>query len=127
MTEFATVESYRDLEIWKAGMDLAVASYDATRSFPRDEIFGLTSQIRRSASSIPANIAEGYGRENTGSYIQSLRIAQGSLKEFETHIILAERVNLIAPQQAAPLIGAGDRLGKMIRSLIRTLQRKLQK
>jgi len=86
------INSHRDLIVWQKGMDLAVAAYRLTASFPTDERYGLTSQIRRACASIPANIAEGYGRESAGAYAQQLRIAQGSLKELETHVELAHRV-----------------------------------
>jgi len=77
-------------------MDLAELCYRVTREFPKDELYGIASQIRRSAASIAANIAEGHGRENTGSFIQSLRVAQGSLKELETvWSYYSERVGLI--------------------------------
>lgn len=105
-------------------MALAEQSYLLTRSFPREELFGLTSQIRRAASSIPANIAEGYGRENTWTYIQYLRIAQGSLKELETHLLLSQRVNIVVAPALEPLFERTDALGRMLRSLIRTLQKK---
>ena len=82
----------------------------------------MTAQIRRSAASVPANIAEGHGRENTGSFIQFLRIAQGSLKELETHLLLAERVQLTTEKLVAPLLEACQRVGKMLRALIRSLQ-----
>jgi four helix bundle protein len=98
-----------------------------TAQFPRDELFGLTSQIRRAAASISANIAEGHGRENTGSFIQSLRIAQGSLKELETHLILAERVNILAKSDLEAVLGRCENLGKMVRALIRSLQDKTSK
>jgi four helix bundle protein len=88
------IKSYRDLRVWQEAMTLAEACYRLTRGFPKEEMFGLSSQIRRSAASIPANIAEGHGRENTQSFIQYLRIAQGSLKELETHLMLAERVGI---------------------------------
>jgi len=84
----------------------------------------MTSQIRRAAVSIPANIAEGHGRENSGSFIQFLRMAQGSLKELETHFVLAARVGLIATKEIEPAMKQGDDLGKMLRSLIRSIQRK---
>lgn len=120
------IESYRDLRVWQQSMSLAEASYHLTRQFPKDELYGMVSQIRRSAVSIPANIAEGNGRENRGDYIQFLRIAQGSLKELETHLLLAERVGLIS---AAALAGAlsqcGD-VGRMLHGLIRSLQRGKQ-
>ena len=86
------IESYRDLEVWKLAMSLAQGSYLLTRTFPKEELFGLTSQIcGRAAASIPANIAEGYGRDNPGDYIHMLRIANGSLKELETHLLLSVR------------------------------------
>jgi four helix bundle protein len=119
-----SIKSYRDLRVWQDGMSLAELCYRVTRSFPKEEVFGLTSQIRRAATSIPANIAEGHCRENTKSFIQYLRIAQGSLKELETHLLLAERVGLVIRTDAEPLLGHCEALGKMVRSLIRALQRK---
>jgi four helix bundle protein len=86
------IQSYRDLRVWREAMLLAELCYKFTRVFPRDELFGLTAQIRRAGASIPANIAEGYGRDNPGSYVQFLRIAQGSCKEVETHVLLSVRV-----------------------------------
>ena len=91
----ASIESHRDLIVWQKSMDLAVTAYRFTNAFPVDERYGLTSQIRRSCASIPANIAEGYGRESAGAYAQQLKVAQGSLKEFETHVELAHRVGLL--------------------------------
>ena len=116
-----SIESYRDLEVWQVAMDLAFDAYTTTRSFPRDELFGLTSQIRRSASSIPANIAEGWGRQSSADYIRFLRIAQGSLKECETHIILARRLELLTADRSDPLLQRADRIGRMLRALIRSL------
>jgi four helix bundle protein len=84
----------------------------------------MTSQIRRSAASIAANIAEGHGRENTGSFIQFLRIAQGSLKELETHVILSGKVGLMPEGEGGRLLSQADEVGKMLRSLVRSLQRK---
>ncbi len=102
-------------------MELAASCYKETKHFPRDEMYGMTSQIRRAAASIPANIAEGYGRETTGSYAQFLRIAQGSLKELETHIMLSENVELLTKQRAAPMLESCERVSKMLRNLIRAL------
>lgn len=96
------IQSYRDLRVWQDGMTLATACYQLTRRFPKEELFGLTTQIRRAASSVPANIAEGHGRENRGEFIQFLRIAQGSLKEVETHILLSVRVGLMMTQPRKP-------------------------
>ena len=103
---------------------LAETCYVFTRDFPREEMFGLTSQIRRAATSIPANIAEGYGRENTGSYVQFLRIAQGSLKELETHILLSQRVRIAADNFVEPILDRCGSLGRMLHVLIRSLQEK---
>lgn len=116
------VQSYRDLRVWNEAMTLAEMSYRHTQDFPRVEQFGLTSQIRRAAASIPANIAEGYGRDNTGSYIQFLRIAQGSCKELETHLLLAERVLGEVAARPHPLLAQAETVGKMLRGLIRSLQ-----
>ena len=118
------IESYRDLKVWQLGMWLTKECYLLTRAFPKEELFGLTSQIRRAAVSIPANIAEGNGRENTGEYIQFLRIAQGSLKELETHLILSSEVEICSTTRTAPLLKMTEDLGRMLRALIRSLQRK---
>ena len=120
------VNSYQDLKVWQKGMDLAEASYRLTRNFPKEELFGMTSQIRRATSSIPANIAEGWGREGTKEFIQFLKIAQGSLKEVETHLLLSQRVELVTLNQVQPLLNQATEIGKMIRSLIGSLRRKLK-
>src|SRR5215468_9477552 len=104
-------------------MTLAEACYRLTGQFPRDELFGLTSQIRRASVSIPANIAEGHGRESTGSFVQFLRIAQGSTKELETLLLLAKDVQHLSPDAIEPALIKIDRIGKMLRSLIRSLQK----
>jgi four helix bundle protein len=104
-------------------MDLAVQCYEAPKAFPREEMFGLVTQIRRAASSVPANIAEGYGRESTGSYAHFLRTAQGSLKELETHLLLATRVGLMPEAKSEPLIQHSDVVGRMLRGLIRSIER----
>jgi len=115
-------QSYRDLRVWQEAMALAEACYGLTRDFPRDELFGLTAQIRRVGVSIAANVAEGWGRENTGSYIQFLRVAQGSCKELETHLILAQRVLNVADDDVRPLLERCDSIGKMLRGLVRALK-----
>jgi four helix bundle protein len=81
------MQSYQELKVWQEAMNLAELSYKITKIFPREETYGMISQIRRSAASIPANIAEGYGRKSRRQYIQFLYIAQGSLKELETHFL----------------------------------------
>jgi|SRR6185437_6562899 four helix bundle protein len=127
MSSDQTIKSYRDLRVWQEGMALAELSYRLTRAFPREEMFGLTAQIRRSAASIPANIAEGHGRENTQSFIQYLRIAQGSLKELETHLQLAARVAVMTSDEIIEPMQQCEALGKMIRLLIRSLQENARK
>jgi four helix bundle protein len=122
-----SINSYRDLRVWQDAMTLAESCYRLTREFPRDELFGLTSQIRRAVGSVPANIAEGHGRENTGSFVQYLRISQGSLKELETHLLLAERVGILPVLDLQPILAQCESLGKMLRALIRSLQDKAVK
>ena len=118
----AKIESYRDLLVWQKAVDLAVATYRATKDYPREEIYGLTSQTRRAAASVAANIAEGYGRDSAGAYVQFLKTAQGSLKEFETHIIIASRVGILAPEHAQSMLLYAEEVGRMLRSLIRSIQ-----
>ncbi len=120
-----SISSYRDLIVWKAAVELAVDCYSATKAFPSSEVYGMTSQIRRSAASVAANIAEGHGRENTGSFIQFLRVAQGSLKELETHLILSGRIVLMREVDAVRLLEQADEIGRMVRSMVRSLQQKL--
>ena len=117
----SNVRSYRDLLVWQKGMDVAAEVYRLTWSWPKEETYGLTSQARRAAAAIPANIAEGYGRQSTASYGQFLKIARGSLKEFETHLLLAERVGLTPQGSCADLLQQADELGKMLSALIRSV------
>lgn len=118
MTE---IRSYRDLLAWQHAMDLAVAIYKLTRVWPKEELYGLTSQARRAAASVAANIAEGYGRDNLGSYLQFLRIAQGSLKELETHVLIAQRIGIADPGAVSILLAQCDKTGKILGGLIRKL------
>jgi four helix bundle protein len=118
----AEIQSYRDLLVWKQAMDLAVAVYETTRSWPKDELYGLTSQARRAAVSIAANIAEGYGRDSRGSYVQLLKVAQGSVKELETHFLIAERVGIADAMSVAGVLESGESVGKLLRVLIRKLE-----
>ena len=118
----ARVLSYRDLIVWQRAMDLTDVAYDATRSFPRDERFALTSQLQRSAVSIPSNIAEGHGRRHLGEYLHHLSIANGSLMELETQFVIASRRRYI--DQAALEHGlnlSGD-VGRLLAGLVRALK-----
>jgi four helix bundle protein len=118
------VRSYRDLLVWQRAMEIAVDTYALSRRYPRDELFGLTSQSRRAAASIAANIAEGYGRTSRATYANFLRISQGSLKELETHLILAERVGVAPPGSTESLLARTDELGRMLRALISKVQNR---
>jgi len=117
-----TIKSYKDLDVWLMAMSLAESCYRITKDFPRDEMYGMTAQIRRASASIPANVAEGYGRDQTGGFIQFLRIAQGSARELETHLILAGRVGLLRSDVLSGLLDECERISKMLRSLIRSLE-----
>jgi four helix bundle protein len=120
----AAINSYRDLKVWQAAIALAKGVYQLTGAFPQYELYGLTTQARRAAVSIAANIAEGHGRETTGAFVQFLRVAQGSLKELETHLILAEELGLTGGSAVATLLGQCDEIGRMLRALVRSLQEK---
>ncbi len=121
-----TLPSYRQLEVWQSGMELAEKCYQVTRDFPRKELFGLTSQVRRAGASIPANIAEGQGREHTKEFLQHLSIARGSLMELETHLMLAQRVGLLEQDKLDNLLGLTDRTSRMLSGLRKALRRKIQ-
>ena len=116
------VKSYRDLRVWQQAITLSVDCYKITEDMPKTELYGLTSQIRRASVSVAANIAEGYGRDNTGNFVQFLRISQGSLKELETHFIIASRIGYLEFGKVESLLERCEELGKMLRSYIRSLQ-----
>ncbi|KFB10400.1 four helix bundle protein [Nitratireductor basaltis] len=118
------IRNYRDLKVWQAAMALAEAVYKASDSFPNSEIYGLTSQMRRASVSIASNIAEGFGRDSNGVFVQFLRVAQGSLKELETQILLACRVGVCPTENETELLRRCEEIGKMLRSLIRAVQAK---
>lgn len=117
-----TIRDYRDLTVWKETMDIAEHLYSLTRSFPREEAFGLTAQMRRAAVSIPSNIAEGFGRAQRKSFVQYLRIAQGSLKELETQAMLSVRVGYLTSQQQDEFLYRTTRLGKRLVRYVRSLE-----
>jgi four helix bundle protein len=115
-------ESYRDLKTWQAGIALAEEVYRISRAWPKDGLYGLTSQARRSAVSVPANIAEGYGRQSRGSYSHFLKTARGSLKELETHLLIAERVQVAKPGTCRTALDIADEIGRMLNAQIRKLE-----
>ena len=103
-------------------MTLVEECYQFSQRLPREELFGLTSQLRRAAVSIPANIAEGYGRDSKGAYVNFLKTAQGSLKELETHLILCQRLKFSAVDAVEALLSRCELVGKMLLGLIRNVQ-----
>lgn len=104
---------YSDLLVWQKAMDLVTSIYKMTAAFPDEERFGLTSQIRRAAVSIPSNIAEGHGRKATGAYLNHLSIALGSVMELETQLHIALRLNFIDAAACTPLLSQTDEIGRM--------------
>jgi four helix bundle protein len=116
------VKNYHELKVWQAAMDLAVACYKVTACFPREEKYGLTSQIRRAASSIAANIAEGQGRHTTADYIRFLAIAYGSLMELETHLRLAARLTYLDGVCELRLLRSSAEIGRMLNGLTNALR-----
>jgi four helix bundle protein len=122
-----TVQSYKQLEVWRFAMDLAQQCYLATKKFPKEELFGLTSQIRRAAASIPANIAEGQGRAHTKEFLNHLSIARGSLMELETHLMLSQRVGLLEAPELEKLLAMSDRISRMLTGLRKALRQKPEK
>ncbi|MBD2451150.1 four helix bundle protein [Nostoc sp. FACHB-152] len=116
------IRDFKDLKIWQKGMEIAERCYFLTKLFPKDELYGMVQQIRRSAASIPANIAEGYGRRTTPEYIRFLNIAQGSLNELETHLILSERVNLCKQADIELIVSLLREESRMIIALIKKLE-----
>ncbi len=118
-----TVKSYRDLEVWKKAMDLVVECYRLTDHLPKSEVYGLASQIQRAAVSIPANIAEGHGRDHLGDYLRHLSVANGSLMELETHLLIASRLSYVRVSDVEPVMARAAELGRMLAGLSRSLKR----
>jgi len=118
------VKDYRELIVWQKAMDLVERIYRVTAGLPREEVYGLTSQIRRAAISIPSNIAEGQGRHTTRDFLNFLSIAQGSLKEVETQVLIAERLAYINQAQTSKLVSLTEEVGRLISGLRNSLNRK---
>lgn len=116
------IVSYRDLTVWQRAMDLADVAYELTKSFPKDERFGLTSQVQRSAVSIPSNIAEGHGRDHLGEYLHHLSIANGSLMELETQLTIAARRNYVGNADIQRGLDLSGDVGRLLASLVRALK-----
>jgi four helix bundle protein len=118
------IEGYRDLLVWQTGIVLAKEIYRLTRDFPQDEKWGLVSQMRRAAVSVPSNIAEGQARRTTKDFIQFISIAEGLVAELDTQLVLADEFGYCDRQSAAPIAGLLEELRKMLNSLRRKLSEK---
>ena len=116
------VMHFRELVAWQKAMDLVTHVYEITKSFPADERFGLVSQMRRCAVSIPSNIAEGHARNTTGEYIQFLGIARGSIAELTTQIFISERLNFLSTPEST--ISKAEEVGRILTGLIKSLRSK---
>lgn len=113
---------YTDLKVWQRGMELVIRAYELSNCLPPQERFGLAVQMRRAAVSIPANIAEGHGRLHRGDYVRHLSVANGSLRELETHVMIAERLRYVATADSENLLRDSDEIGRMLSGLIRRLR-----
>jgi four helix bundle protein len=116
------IRSYRDLIVWNKGMELTVHVYQLVKGFPPDERFRLIDQVCRSAASIPANIAEGHARATKKEYAQFLAIAQGSLAETETFLLLAERLGFAGGASLRNALATLDEISRMLSALRRSLR-----
>ena len=121
------VESYRDLIVWQEGVSLALAVYRLTSAFPNEERFGLISQMRRCAVSVPSNIAEGHARLSTREYLRYVSIALGSLAELETQLHLSRELGYARRESVDVVLAASDLLGKHLRSLTKSLRLRIDK
>lgn len=115
--------SFRELIVWQRSMQLTVAIYGLTKGFPREELYGLTSQIRRADVSVPSNIAEGHGRLGTSEYRHFLGIARASNFELQTQLELARRLNLASPPSIEEAEGLSHEVGKMVYSILQSIEK----
>lgn len=115
-------QGYRGLTVWQRGVEVVEAVYQLCKMMPHSERFGLVSQMQRAAVSIPANIAEGYGRSHRGDYLRHLSIARGSLMELETHLTITVRLDLLNRGDVVPVWQLCQEVGKMLTQMIRQLQ-----
>jgi four helix bundle protein len=118
------LKNYRELKVWQKSFELCKSIYKITKKFPRKEQYSLTSQIRKSAISIPSNIAEGYGRGTTKEYIHFLYIAYGSICELETQILLSKDFGYISEEDKNDLLEKVKEVERMLHALIKSLKNK---
>jgi four helix bundle protein len=119
------LQSYKQLIAWQKGIEFVAEIYRSTRVFPKDEIYGLTSQLRRAAVSIPSNIAEGQGRLSRGEFKQFLGHARGSLFEVESQLVMARMLGYLPEDNAEKLLRRVEELGRILNGLLKSLDRKL--
>ncbi|NJO81332.1 MAG: four helix bundle protein [Chloroflexi bacterium AL-W] len=119
-------KSYRDLEVWKSGMSLAKSIYQVTKSFPDEEKFGLVSQMRRAAISIPSNLAEGHARSSTADFQRFISIALGLAAELETQVLLSFELGYLQEEQQKSLLSHLSEMGRMLRGLHKSLSKHLR-
>ncbi len=119
----STIKSYKDLIAWQKGIELVSATYKILEKFPKEEKFGLISQISRAATSVPANIAEGWGRDSNANFSNFLKISKGSLFELETHFIVSKNLNFITHEELQLLQLKIDEIGKILQGLIKSIQK----
>ena len=119
------INSYRDLTVWQRAIDLTDSVHTITRSFPKDERFGLTCQLERAAASIPSNIAEGHGRTHLREYLYHLSIARGSLMEVETQLTIAARRGYVSAAEEQRVFNLSGDVGRLLSGLIRALRKRL--
>jgi four helix bundle protein len=115
-------QNYRDLIAWQKAMDLVEGVYQSTRPWPREELYGLTGQVRRAAGSIAANIAEGQGRTSKNEFLHHLSIAHGSLREVETLVLIAQRLGYAPDAPVANLMDSCAEVGRLLHGLMRSLR-----
>jgi len=118
------IESFKDLFVWQKGIEVVNDIYKVTKHFPKEELYGLTSQIRRAAISIPANIAEGWGRGTTKNYIQFLEISRGSLYELDTLNIISNNLGYLNQENSSEIENKIFEIGRMLNALITKLESK---
>ena len=118
------LRNYKELVVWQKSYKLCLEIYGVTKKFPNEERYGLTSQTRRAAVSIPSNIAEGYGRKSTAEYVQFLYIAYGSTCELETQLLLSQDLRYIISKEGEKLNGNIREIERMLKALINSLQKK---
>jgi four helix bundle protein len=118
------VRNYRDLIVWQNAMDLVEMVYKATHTFPSEEMFGLKSQLRRAAVSVPSNIAEGQGRHTIREFLHFLSISNGSLREIETQILIAGRLNYLSENQCTQMLELANEIGRLRNRLVASLKNK---